>query len=193
MVTDPARSDEPCEALAGDRAAPDLDAIKARLAAITPVHWVAGMEIGGGESGFWDSAIVYAFDELPVPSYPWGGGSEELCEQLGEWADAHEAGNVAQTHNYSSIPDEQHDANQRLIAHAPADLAALVAHVEDLRRLLGDAFTMLREVWTAGSAEGRFGDIWNLAGSIDAALDPASKPVFMPAHSPDGNGDGEPG
>jgi hypothetical protein len=159
----------------------DLAAIKERLAAITPGHWVAGIDIEPEDGGYWAAAVVYAVDEVPMPDYSRAApDAQERCDAVSAWADVHCTGHVADTHNYFSIPDEEHDANQRLIAHAPADLKALLAHVDLLAGLLTDSMLILRDVWTAGSAEGRFRDLWNLAGRVDAVLEPKSVPIFMP-------------
>lgn len=118
----------------------DRSAILARLAAITPVHWVAATEIEPEDGGYWDPTLIYAVDELPVPDYPRGSPEAEAeAERVSRWADLHYRGDVAQTHNYFPIPDEQHDANQRFIAHAPDDLRALLGENERLRQLLTQA------------------------------------------------------
>jgi len=86
----------------------DLDAIKKRLAAATPGPW---QECGAHRGGC-DCRMVFA-----------------------PGADMHVA--TANTANGEGMPcpDEgQQAANAALIAHAPQDLAELIAEVEHLRR-----------------------------------------------------------
>lgn len=113
----------------------DLDAIEARLAAATPGHWFAAVDLDERDR-YWDGSHVYAADAPDPPVSVETGddlADEALSEAVSEWADENHAYTVCETHNYFPIPDGQHDANQRLIAHAPDDLRALLAHVADLR------------------------------------------------------------
>ncbi len=106
-----------------------LEAIRERLDAATPGHWAAGIEIEPEDGAYWCGTEVIAVDELPVPDYA-NGDDDEVNEQeanrISSWADVHYRGVIASTHNYFPIPDEQHDANQRLIGHAPDDLRYLL-------------------------------------------------------------------
>ena len=101
-----------------------VESIKARLAAATPGPWFSGFGLNEAEgANYWDQTNVYALDERP-PAFP--GGDNESYEAECAWADEHERGFVAETHNHTTIPDNEHDANQLLIAHAPTDLALLL-------------------------------------------------------------------
>lgn len=117
----------------------DVEAIEARLAAITPGHWVAGTEIEPEDGCYWAAEDILCVDELPVPDYSRATSEtagEAEAERVSAWADKHYRGAIASTHNHLSVPEEQHDANQQFIAHAPDDLRSLITEVRRLRALL---------------------------------------------------------
>jgi len=124
----------------------DIAAIRAALAAATPGSWWSGTDLDTGPNHFWDGACVYALDASPweIPlSDPSDG--ETTCNEMFEWCDVHERGSVAETHNYISIPDAQHDANNHLIGNAPTWLAALCLMTETYKEQWLAAAAVLRD------------------------------------------------
>lgn len=115
--------------------------IEAELAAITPGQWAVGVESDNGEAGaYWEPNLVYAVTELPesglLPDFAWASpddyedSDEESYRRVSQWADEHKVGTIAETGNYFPIPDEQHEANARFIAHAPANLRFMLEALE---------------------------------------------------------------
>ena len=106
-----------------------LEEIEARLAATTAGVWVAGVDFHEDE-GYWSGAEILAVDETPVPGYRRSDpDTEEKSETVSKWADEHYRGMIAETHNYFSIPDAEHDANQAFMAHAHQDVPWLIEQV----------------------------------------------------------------
>lgn len=125
----------------------DIAAIRAALAAATPGPWYSGTALVAAENpddNYWAETDVYALDADPaiiVLTNPTDG--ESNCRDKEAWCDDHERGLIAQTHNYYPIPEEQHDANNRLIGNAPVWLAALCDEIERLSADLDEA-----QVWS---------------------------------------------
>jgi hypothetical protein len=111
----------------------DLAAIREVLAAATPGPWYSGIDLDG-PANYWTYEDVYAMDADPQAApLDYTDDPENAWTQIDQWADVHEIGVVATTHNWRTIPAEQHDANNRLIARAPEWLTALCNEVERLR------------------------------------------------------------
>ena len=101
----------------------DLEAIRARLAAATPGPWA------------WDSRGDKASDiQVGVAADRWGIQLEGFIE---DGADAVYIGGIAK--------DIEGPQNAAFIAHAPADVRALIGEVESLRLQLHNTQTRMKE------------------------------------------------
>jgi len=100
--------------------------IRGRLEAATPGPWYLGQALPA--PGYFEDIEVYAWDGVPLPAE-----ADEDCSLLDAWADIHTTGPVATVTNYFPTEDNW-EPNADLIAHAPADLAALLDVVEAARR-----------------------------------------------------------
>lgn len=122
-----------------------LDDVRARAAALGPGTWHAGIELGDDRDNYWCPTDVYWLDADPIEAdLPAYGGTPTEDEDvryerqvaLSKFADEHERGIVAATHNWASIPEEQHDAIQRFIANARQDVPWLLDLVDRLAEAL---------------------------------------------------------
>ena len=117
----------------------DLDAIKARLAAATPGPWT----IDDGDDGDFCSAIAVI---APIPV-----SERQHAKFVGDFNErAVIALTLWQNPPVAVIYDARWDENASLIAHAPTDIAALIAEVEALR---SEALTMRQWAEEAAAAE----------------------------------------
>lgn len=107
--------------------APDMQAIKARLAAATPGPWTTTHKIvslGLGRCGVADFVVIGG-QEITVGHQDWITG-DVVREPYGN-------GMVRETVVNKKPYDPKPNPDAELIAHAHADLAALVAEVESLQ------------------------------------------------------------
>lgn len=142
---------------------PQRRKIETELAAISPGSWVVGVESeNGAEGSYWEPRMVYAVSDLPenglLPDFTWtetdeGEDEEADYQRVASWADEHQLGNIAELGNYFPIPDVQHDANARFIAHAPKAIRDLL----DENRKMREALELIA-VHRCNKMEHRFGD-----------------------------------